>query len=91
MSSGRNYVKKGATERLRKGGGGRKTSAEKSKAKEAKAKDAKSLAASSKAFNAFRLSNIGPSLKKTLHEEDEEDLVREKVTSSGRSIAKTMH
>ena len=43
MSSGRNYVKKGATERLRKGGGGRKTSAEKSKAKEAKAKEAKSL------------------------------------------------
>ena len=68
-----------------------KTSAEKSKAKEAKAKDAKSLAASSKAFNAFRLSNIGPSLKKTLHEEDEEDLVREKVTSRVRLIAKTMH
>ena len=80
MSSGRNYVKKGATERLRKGGGGRKTSAEKSKAKEAKAKEAKSLAASSKAFNAFRLSNIDPSSKKTaavLHEE----LLREKVTS----------
>ena len=55
------------------------------------AKEGKSLPASSKAFNAFRLSNIGPSLKKTLHEEDEEDLVREKVTSSGRSIAKTMH
>ena len=36
MSSGRNYVKKGATERLRKGGGGLLTSAEKSKAKEAK-------------------------------------------------------
>ena len=65
MSSGRNYVKKGTTERLRKRGGGRKTSAEKSKAKEAKAKEAKSLAASSKAFNAFRLSNIGPSSKKT--------------------------
>ena len=59
MSSGRNYVKKGATERLRKGGGGRKTSAEKSKAKEAKSlktigrlqrkaqgKEARSLAAS---------------------------------------------
>ena len=43
----------------------------------------KSLAASpSKAFNAFRLSNICPSLKKTLHEEDEEDLVREKVVDS---------
>ena len=36
MSSERNYVKKGATERLRKGGGGLLTSAEKSKAKEAK-------------------------------------------------------
>ena len=65
MSSGRNYVKKGATERIRKGCGGRKTSAENSKAKEAKAKEAKSLAASSKAFNAFRLLNIGPSLNTT--------------------------
>ena len=65
MSSERNYVKKGATQRLRKGGGGLLTSAEKSKAKEAKAIEAKSLAASSKAFNAFRLSNIGPSSKKT--------------------------
>ena len=83
MSSGRNYVKKGATERLRKGGGGRKTSAEKSKAKEAKAKEAKSLAASSKAFNQFRLSNIGSSKKTAvLHEE----LLREKATSRPSSI-----
>ena len=55
-----------------------------------KAKEAKSLAASTKAFNAFRLSSIGPSLK-TLHEKDEEDLLREKVTSRVRLIAKTIH